>query len=188
MHQVDGHHAAQGPAGLAVIEDMLRATRKTKLIAGSLMAVLGLPLILVVLVPSVREEMGVAGALFIVGLGVLSVAVGGFALVQAHRLRDVRSAPVYRTLVEQPERIVWFYEFVMTTNGVPNHSVVLMCGDGTKFEFNLRQGDPGALLSVLSDMLPHAVFGYSRERVQLFKQTRDRFPAAVRASEAPLPS
>jgi hypothetical protein len=189
MHHVALHRDAQDPtqtAGLAVIEEMLRATRKTKLIGGTLMAVMGLPLILVVLVPSIREEMGLGGALFIVGLGVLSVAMGGFFLVQAHRLGDVRRAPVFRTLVEAPERIVWFYEFVMTVNGVPNHSVVLMCGDGTKFEFNLRQADPSPLLHALSEMLPHAVFGYSRERVTLFKQAREQFAAAVRSAEGQL--
>jgi hypothetical protein len=61
-----------------------------------------------------------------------------------------------------------------------------MSGDGTKFEFNLRQADPGPLLNALADMLPHAVFGYSRERVALFQKAREHFAAAVRSAEGQL--
>lgn len=161
---------------LALIEEMLRVTRRTKLLAGGLIAAMGIPLLLVPLAIDQPE------APYIAGLGALAVGLGGFFLAQAARLGNPRETPVYRTLLESPERIVWFYEDIMRVNGVDNYSVVLWCGDGTKFEFNLKFTDPSPLLATLSAMLPHAVLGFSPERMRLFRQSPAQFAETVRAA------
>lgn len=164
---------------LAVIEEMLRVTRRTKLLGGGLIAAMGVPLLLLPLAIDQPE------APFIAGLGALAVGLGGFFLAQAARLRNPREAPLYRTLNESPERVVWFYEDITRVNGVDNYSVVLWCADGTKLELNLKRTDPNRLLATLSEMLPHAVFGFTPERMRLFRRAPAQFAETVRVDAAP---
>ncbi len=154
---------------------MLETTRKTKYISGVLLVVLGLPL----LVLPMFIEGKLWELLLIGGLGAIAVGMGAYQLFQGYQLRDVRKSPVFFTIQNHPERIVWIYEFVMVVNGVPNRSLYLWCKDGKKFEFNLRQLDVTELMGTLAHMMPHAVFGYSAELKALYRKSPADFIAAA---------
>jgi len=101
-------------------------------------------------------------------------------LFNGWKLRDPKRAPIMRAILETSQRIVWVYQFVHEVNGVANHHIYVHLEDGKRHEFNIRQVDPQPLLIALQERLPSAIFGYSRERVQLF----ERAPADFR-SQAP---
>ena len=159
----------------SLVERMLVATRRTKLISGGVVTVLGVPLLLLPLF----VEAQLWEAAVIAGLGAAAFGMGGFQLFQAMQLRDVKNAPLMRVIRNEPDKVVWIYEFVMRVNGVPNNSVFLWCNDGKKYEFNLRQADTSALIAGLSNLLPKAVVGYSPELKKLYKRAPAQFVLAA---------
>lgn len=160
-----------------LIELMVKKTRTSQLIGGSITALMG---VFIAVIPFFDESAGTGGLIFLVALGAIAIAAGGLMLFNAWKLRDPKRAPIMRAILETPERIVWVYQFIHEVNGVANHHIYVHLEDGQRHEFNIRQVDPQPLLLALGERLPHAIFGYSPERLQLF----ERAPADFR-SQAP---
>lgn len=157
---------------LRLIELMVKKTRSAKLMGGSITLVMGL---FIAVIPFFDDSAGTGGLVFLVALGAIAILAGGLMLFGAWQLRDPKSAPVMRAILETPERIVWVYQHVLEVNGVPNHHIYVHMEDGQRHEFNLLQADPGALMIALQERLPGAVFGYSPERLALFQRAPGDF-------------
>ncbi len=164
---------------IRLITFMVKKTRNTQIIAGTLMVLMGLG---IVVVPFFDDSAGTGGLIFLVALGAIAILAGLFMFSRAWTLRDPKRAPIMRAILEQPQRICWIYQFTQEVNGVPNYHIYVHLEDGTQLEFNLAQLDPGPLLMALQERLPHAIFGYSAERQQLFA----RAPADFRSQATAL--
>ncbi|MBO6934008.1 MAG: hypothetical protein JJ863_03510 [Deltaproteobacteria bacterium] len=162
---------------IRLITFMVKKTRNTQIIAGAITLLMGLG---IVVVPFFDDSAGTGGLIFLVALGAVAILAALFMFSKAWTLRDPSRAPVMRAILEQPQRICWVYQFTHEVNGVPNYHIFVHLEDGKKLEFSLAQIDPSSLLMALKERLPHAIFGYSAERQQLFA----RAPADFR-SQAP---
>jgi amino acid transporter len=158
---------------IQLIELMLKKTRTTAIVGGSIMLLMGAG---IAVVPFLDDSAGTGGMIFLIALGALAIGVGVFTLLRAWKLRDPKRTPIMRAILEQPERVVWVYQFIHEVNGVPNHHIYVHMEDGKRHEFNIAQVDPEPLLMALRERLPSAVFGYSPERLALF----ERAPADFR--------
>lgn len=161
--------AAHDP--VLVIEIMIRRTRTKSIVVGLLMLVIGVG-IAGVAVAAGGELWEMA---FLIGLGAISalVAVPGF--MTAWSLRNVERAPVLDAILNQPTRIVWVYEHILTVNGIDQHNVHLRFVDGERFDFNLGDTAAAPLIDALRARLPHAAFGYSERRERQWVSAPDCF-------------
>ncbi len=160
---------------LRLIEFMVGKTLKNKTVAGVLLFLMGVGIISTVFFAD-----GETWELwFIVGIGLIALAVAAHSASAAYALRNPKQAPILRAIRDTPECIVWIYEQVLTVNGVPAHTIFVCCEDGKKLDFNLMQLPTQSLMHTLASMLPHATIGYDREREAAFQ----RDPASLRVTE-----
>ncbi len=162
-----------------LIELMVKKTRSSQLIGGSITALMG---IFIAVIPFFDDSAGTGGLVFLVVLGLIAIAAGGLMLFNGWKLRDPKRAPIMVAILQTPDRIVWVYQFVHEVNGVANNHIYVHLEDGTRHEFNIRQADPNPLLIALQEKIPNAIFGYSPERLQLF----ERAPADFRSQAPPV--
>lgn len=168
--------AARGDA-TRVIELMVRKSRGTKTIAAVAFMVIGVGLVALAVLLGAKEPLW--QVLFIGGLGLLSVGMAAYAAYGAWVLRDPANAPVLRAMREEPQRIVWIYEYVLRVNGIPTHTLYVCRDDGRRYDFSLGQLSADALIQSLAEKLPHAVLGYSPEREAEYKRSPGSFSASA---------
>lgn len=157
----------------SLLEFMVRKTRSTKLIAGLLLLGMsgGIAAVGAVVDAKTWER------IFIVGLGGMGILLGFFVLAGAWALRNVQNAPIIRLINDEPQRIVWIYEYRVVVNGVANHNIHVCCNDGQRFEFNIAQLDPTPLVTALHHKIPHAVVGYSEGLQSVYQSSPQTFLA-----------
>lgn len=168
--------AASNPQLL--LEFMVRKTRSTKLIAGLLLAGMsgGIAVVGAIVEAKTWER------LFIIGLGGIGILAGLFVLKGVWELRDVTKAPVLRLLHNEPQKIVWVYEYRVVVNGIANHNIHVCCDDGQRFEFNIAQLDPTPLVNALHQKLPHSVVGYSEGLENMYRSSPQAFLQNAKAA------
>ena len=158
------------------IELMIRKTRTTKIVSGSLTVLMSAPIMAagIFLGEKLWEQ------IFLGALGGLGVVLGFVFLAGAWQLRDPKNAPILQVIRHHPERIVWMYVYELEVNNVPVYTLYLCGDDGSRYDFNLAQLEPQLLLDTLAGQLPQAVIGYSKEREKAWSAS----PATFRASLA----
>lgn len=163
--------AASDP--MRLIEVMLRKTRRSKISAAILLFGAGLAILGVTLF--VGEGLGTQ--IFLGLLGLASLAFAAFLATEAWKLRDIANAPVLRAIREEPQRIVWIYAHETRVNGIAAYTVFLCRDDGGRYDFNLVEHDPEPLIGSLATMLPHALVGYTPDRLDAWSKSPTTFAA-----------
>jgi len=102
--------------------------------------------------------------LLMIGIYVLSLAVKGW---------EVEEQELMQTLLHHPQQIVWVYSVV--TQRIPfgfeiSNSGVLFFKliDGNEFSVELPHQDLTAISKSLNQVLPHATFGFTKDREQWY--------------------
>lgn len=162
--------AQQNP--LDLIELMIRKTRRNKLVAAFWLFAMGAPITAVGI--ALGEKLW--EQIFLGALGGISILVGVFTAWSAWQLRSPKDAPVLQALRTTPERIVWLYVYELEVNSVLTSTLFVCQDDGKKYDFNLLELDPNPLMQALSQLVPHAAVGYTKEREQAWKSA----PASLR--------
>jgi hypothetical protein len=165
--------AAAASQPMRLIEVMLRKTRRAKITAAVLLFGAGLGICAV----TILAGEGLGQQIFLGLLGVVSLAFAAYVALEAWKLRDLANAPVLRAIQDEPNRIVWIYTQETRVNGIASFIVFLCRDDGARYEFNLVEHDPEPLVASLASMLPHAVVGYTPERLDAWS----RSPASLAA-------
>lgn len=110
--------------------------------------------------------------LSIIGLG--TMACSGFFIYKSVPALDLETHPLYRTLVDEPEQIVWVYSvatqrmpfgFELFKSGI----VYLFLADGNHFTVSLPVQKLKLICKFLSRLLPQASVGYTKERAEQFQ-------------------
>jgi hypothetical protein len=111
------------------------------------------------------------GAIVIVGivLTVLGIKFTRDALLS----RNVEKTPLIQLLEKQPKKIVWVYSVL--TQRMPfglefskNATIYFKLIDGDEITLGLPEKKSNKVLKMLNYKLPHATFGYSKDREQWF--------------------
>lgn len=159
-------------ADLKLIELALSRNRNLKITIGVALALLGLTAL--VSVPNDhREGIGpltwVASAAIIFGTG-----FAGLSILR----HDVSKHEIAHTIRRNPERVVWVYYYRLESMpyGI---RVARMCTlylqlqNGRKLGLQASEHRITAIMDALRDRLPHATFGYSKEKEQLYRANPD---------------
>jgi len=106
--------------------------------------------------------------------GTMAGMSGLFIFMHVFRNLDVGRALVVRQLEEEPQDVVWVYHYI-TVNmpwGIELFRIITLhihLADGSKHAVFVKNDRLKELLGALQSLLPHATFGYSAEREQLFR-------------------
>ncbi|MEM9074198.1 MAG: hypothetical protein AAGE52_37240 [Myxococcota bacterium] len=136
---------------------------------------------------AVAADGGAGERAFLIGLAALAGIAGLLPVLKAWRLRNIDRAPVLARIRQNPQSIVWIYEHVITVNNIPQYNLFVHASDGERFHFALSDVDPAPLVAALHALLPHAIIGYTDERLDRWKKDPSRFAQGEVASPPVVP-
>lgn len=104
----------------------------------------------------------------------LSIVITGINLVyQTSKIQQPEDHQIIKLLKNNPSRIVWVYSLI--TERMPfgfqftaSGTIYFKLDDGDDLSVNLSSKNLKLVSKVLNRILPHASFGYSKDRDQLF--------------------
>lgn len=104
---------------------------------------------------------------------VVLIGSGAYLMYQGLGGLKVEDRPLMRILLHEPERIVWVYSIV--TERMPFGLQLMNDGlmyfkliDGDEFTLSFPAHQLHAVSEMLNQRLPHATFGYTKEREQWY--------------------
>lgn len=109
----------------------------------------------------------------IVIVGIVLTALGIQLTRNAILNRNVEKSSLMQLLLKQPRKIVWVY-YVLTQRmpfGLEfsrNATIYFKLVDGDEITLSMSENETKIVLKMLQAQLPHATFGYSRDREQWF--------------------
>lgn len=109
----------------------------------------------------------------IVIVGFILTVVGIKLTRDAILNRNVEKSPLMQLLLKQPRKIVWVY-YVLTQQmpfGLEfsrNATIYFKLVDGDEITLSMPENETKIVLKMLLIRLPHATFGYSRDREQWY--------------------
>lgn len=114
------------------------------------------------------------GSIFLSVIGLGTMVFSGFFIYKSIPALDLEMHPLYRTLMDEPEQIVWVYS--LATQRMPfgleifkSGIVYLYLADGGHYSVSLPVRKLKLACKFLSRLLPHASVGYTPERAEKFQ-------------------
>ncbi len=109
--------------------------------------------------------------LTLLGLGAATISLG--LIIRNLPYLNVRNHPIHQTLCQQAKEVVWVYS--IKTHRMPfgletvkNGILYFHFQDGTHLSISIPAHQLKLVSKYLNRLLPHASFGYSKEREQTF--------------------
>lgn len=117
-------------------------------------------------------------ALLIIGILLLSPAI--YLFLKAIQNWDIQQSEVIDCLQNQTKKIVWVYPFVtqVTPFGISLFDrcyIIMKTTDGQEYSFKIPVRKKKLLISWTKRLMPHAQFGFSKERETLYAQSPESF-------------
>lgn len=105
--------------------------------------------------------------------GVLLLLAGGLIFTAFKTIR-IQKTKLFRSLNENPEKIVWVYAYKLVPMpfGIKfsdTMTVFFYFIDGSSFDLRIPAENYDLLIKELNRKLPHATFGHSKQKEQLFR-------------------
>jgi hypothetical protein len=134
------------------------------------------------IIPVFDREAKTGATIAIEVVAAVSLALAGFVLARAYRLRDPRRNEIVELVDQHPHEIAWFYVHRVVTNGIQASetlSIHLWKTDGKLVALALVREDLDLVLAELERRAPHALQGFSPEHKKLYRAQPTRWrPAA----------
>ena len=113
-------------------------------------------------------------------LGILLISPSIYLFLKAFQNWDVQKSDVLDCLQNHTKKIVWVYPFVtqVTPFGISLFDrcyIVIKTTDGEEFSFKVPIKKKKLLLNWAKRLIPHAQFGFSKERETLYGQSPESF-------------
>lgn len=150
-----------------ILKKSLRRDQLLKLIIGAFMIVVGVWIASNIESYFTSIIMLGGGAFLLVFYGVILVKTG-FTFI------NVNGHPLYQLLQEKPKKIVWVYSILTVHQPFgfqlfKRGTLYFKLSDREVFEIYLKEKEILPFTESLTDMLPHASFGYTKEREEWYE-------------------
>lgn len=114
------------------------------------------------------------GSIILSIVGLSAMMISGFLLYRNVPNLDLETNPLYRTLVDEPQEVVWIYSLM--TQRMPFGLELFKTGvvyiyrkDGSHHSVSVPVQKLKLVCKFLGRLLPQASVGYTRERAQQFE-------------------
>lgn len=114
------------------------------------------------------------GSIFLSIIGLGAMMISAYLIYRSVPALDLETNPLYRTLVDEPQNVVWIYS--MMTQRMPFGLEMFKAGvvyiylkDGSHYSVSVPVRKLKLICKFLGRLLPQASVGYTEERAQQFE-------------------
>lgn len=162
--------------GLDLIKDVLKRNGKVQIGLGIFLLVFGLGLMILFTSGfGDKSDLSTIGEIFLWLLFIFFIGVGAWSIYSGVSLRKSVDNGEHDLVkaISSGDRgfVVWVYEYIKTTNGVPAYSVFAYGLNKKCYRFGVKsQEQSKAIFKALNESFPQAVMGYSPEIANQMQQ------------------
>lgn len=152
-----------------IIQNITHRNRRTQLGWGILVFLFG-SLLAILLPTDIAETRRIPLQL----LAFAAIIIGLYAIIHAIRIQNPDKNRILHSLKERPQNIVWIYSYI-TVNMPFGIQLFRTCTmyvnfvDGKQSDLKVDPNRYDEINQLLQDDLPHATFGYTVQREQLYR-------------------
>jgi len=122
--------------------------------------------------------------LAVVGIGLLSAAVGAYMVWLTKRYWNPEKSPLMEVLRDRAGEIVWIYEQQINSQVAGAtvsraYNIHLQLESGKGYVLSVASPDRDSVLTLLAQLAPRATFGYSRELKKQYKRDPQSVAVAI---------